>query len=141
MPLWLALDVAAGALLTSAWQARGLRPRAGAAYRWVGASLAGWLLATGVVALAGTRAAYRLGVGGVLFNTGVILFDGVVLGAVKAGRKPQARGMPGGGYSAIGVRAASRSCTAAASSGSSTGLAISRRIPAARSVSSGRSSM
>lgn len=76
--------VAAGGLITGAWQAVILRPHTRSPGAWVAASFAGWTLAAGAAALAdATRVSPPVrGIVGALLYLGVTVLGGLVLGAV-----------------------------------------------------------
>ena len=85
LPYALPLSVATGGLLTGYLQRRILAPHTPAANWWVAASFAGWSLAAGMAAVSGMLTGVLPGAWGTIFNLGLILLGGVVLGAVTGG--------------------------------------------------------
>lgn len=81
-PFSLPLYVLVGALLTGIWQRFLLRPLSENANWWVAASLVGWALPAGAIALADSEAAGTLGA---ILGLGTIFFGGVLLGLVSGG--------------------------------------------------------
>lgn len=76
--------VAVAGLLAGVWQARLLRQRFAGALAWVGASVAGWVLASGAVAIADLLQRERSlrGILGALAFLGTVAVGGLLLGLV-----------------------------------------------------------
>ena len=81
--LW--LSAACGGLLVGLLQRPMLRPHAPSAYRWIPASMAGWMLAATTPFLYGTVPGLGAGVGAALINVAAIPLGGVILGVVTGG--------------------------------------------------------
>lgn len=86
MPYSLYLAVVCGGLVVGVWQAALLRPSIGRANPWVAASVLGWVLASGSVALADdvVRAKDITGIPGALAYLCLVATGGVLL-AVSTG--------------------------------------------------------
>lgn len=76
--------LAAAGLVAGVWQARLLRQRFDGAWAWVGASVAGWVLAAGAVAIADLpqRGRSLRGILGALAFLGTVAVGGLLLGLV-----------------------------------------------------------